>query len=115
MGRLPEAISNGRPGHQVFCERANSLENSSALPIAYRIRTYDSPKLTIWTFYLTALAQVAEIGNFETGGGIDAPNPAVTYLDIRRNQSGTYADRPTKVGGDGDGLEQCQSGFQCGR
>lgn len=39
-----------------------------------------------------------EISNFETGGGIDAPNSAVTYLDIRRNQSGTYADKPTKVG-----------------
>lgn len=34
----------------------------------------------------------------ETGGGINAPNSAVTYLDIRRNQSGTYADTPTKVG-----------------
>lgn len=85
-------------GIEFFCERANSLEKFVGPPYAYRIRTYDSPKLTHVDVHNCDWLRWLEISNFETGGGIDAPNSAVTYLDIRRNQSGTYADKPTKVG-----------------
>lgn len=33
-------------GIEILCERANSLEKFVGPPYAYRIRTYDSPKLT---------------------------------------------------------------------
>ena len=85
-------------GIEFFCERAASLEKFVGPPYAYRIRTYDSPKLTHVDVHNCDWLRWLEISNFETGGGINAPNSAVTYLDIRRNQSGTYADTPTKVG-----------------
>lgn len=85
-------------GIEFFCERAVSLEKFVGPPYAYRIRTYDSPKLTHVDVHNCDWLRWLEISNFETGGGINAPNSAVTYLDIRRNQSGTYADTPTKVG-----------------
>ena len=85
-------------GIEFFCERASNLEKFVGPPYAYRIRTYDSPKLTHVDVHNCDWLRWLEISNFETGGGLDAPNSAVTYLDIRRNQSGIYASTPTKVG-----------------
>lgn len=52
----------------------------------------------MWTCITATGLRWLEISNYESGGGLDAPNSAVTYLDIRRNQSGIYASTPTKVG-----------------
>ena len=85
-------------GIELYFERAASLEKFVGPPYAYRIRCYDSPKLTHVDVHNCDWLRWLEISNYETGGGINAPNSAVTYLDIRRNQSGTYAGTPTKVG-----------------
>ncbi len=85
-------------GIELYLERAASLEKFVGPPYAYRIRTYDSPKLTYVDVHNCDWLTWLEVSNFETGGGVSAPNSAVTYLDIRRNQSGTYADKPTKAG-----------------
>lgn len=85
-------------GIEVLCERANSLEKFVGPPYAYRIRTYDSPKLTHVDVHNCDWLRWLEVSNFETGGGVNAPNSAVTHLDIRRNQSGIFNLHPTKIG-----------------
>lgn len=85
-------------GIELYFERAASLEKFVGPPYAYRIRCYDSPKLTHVDVHNCDWLRWLEISNYETGGGINAPNSAVTYLDIRRNQTGKYADTPSKVG-----------------
>ena len=85
-------------GIEFFCERAAKLEKFVGPPYAYRIRTYDSPNLTHVDVHNCDWLRWLEISNYETGGGVNAPNSAVTYLDIRRNQSGTFNLHPTKIG-----------------
>lgn len=84
-------------GIQILCERAGSLEKFVGPPYASRIRTYDSPNLTYVDVHNCNWLTWLEVSNYETGGGVNAPNSAVTHLDIRRNQTGPYANAPSKV------------------
>lgn len=84
-------------GIELYLERSASLEKFVGPPYAYRIRTYDSPKLTYVDVHNCDWLTWLEISDYEHNQDHAAAS-AVTYFDIRRNQSGTYADRPSKIG-----------------
>lgn len=74
-------------------ERALSLEKFIGAPYSVVTTCYGCPKLTYVDVHNCNWLRSLDISNFSDKTG---PASAVTYLDIRRNQSGAYQDNPAE-------------------
>lgn len=77
------------------CERAANLEKLVGAPYGRILICHSCPKLTHVDVHLSNWMHWLNISDYESKGA-DAPQSAVTYLDLRRNQSGEFSSNPTE-------------------